>query len=113
MDYRGVSWSREMHKWQAQIQVAGRAYNLGYFTDPKDAALSYDAAAREHHGTLRAKCNFDEGGKRNTNVRIKVNNSPQAKAKYALVDAVGGGMEEDKAGRKRRPRASGSKTQSK
>jgi hypothetical protein len=82
VDYRGVSWSKDMQKWHAQIQVAGRPFNLGYHSDPQAAALLYDAAAREHHGA-RARCNFDEQGQR-TNVRIKLNNSAGAKTKYVL-----------------------------
>lgn len=92
VDYRGVSWSKDMQKWHAQIVVAGRAYNLGFHSDPKTAALLYDAAAREHHGA-KARCNFDEQGQR-TNVRMKLNNSAGAKTKYVLRVAGGeGGIE--------------------
>jgi len=89
VDYRGVSWSKDTQKWHAQIQVAGRHFNLGYHTNPQTAALLYDAAAREHHGA-RARCNFDEHGKR-TNVRIKLNNSAGAKTKYVLRAPLGEG----------------------
>lgn len=82
VDYRGLSWSKEMQKWHAQIQVAGRVYNLGYHSNPETAALLYDAAAREHHGA-RARCNFDEQGMR-TNVRIKLNNTAGAMSRYVL-----------------------------
>ena len=87
IDYRGLSWSKEMQKWHAQIQVAGRVYNLGYHSNPETAALLYDAAAREHHGA-RARCNFDEQGMR-TNVRIKLNNSAGAMSRYVLRTLVG------------------------
>jgi hypothetical protein len=68
--------------------VQGRPFHLGFFADPQDAALSYDAAARRHHGK-RAKCNFDEEGKR-TKVRINPRNSAFAKTKYTLVSPGGG-----------------------
>ena len=71
-----------------QIQVQGRRFHLGFFANPQDAALSYDAAGRRHHGS-RAKCNFDEEGKR-TKVRINLKNSAFAKAKYTMLSPGGG-----------------------
>ena len=44
----------------------------------------YIYAAREHHGA-RARCNFDEEGKR-TSTRLKVSNSAHARARYLLRD---------------------------
>ncbi|EKU22783.1 aintegumenta-like protein [Nannochloropsis gaditana CCMP526] len=82
MDFRGVSWSKETNKWYAQIRVAGRTFNLGYFSDVKAAALQYDMAARKYHGTY-ARCNFDLQGNR-TQVRMKLNNSAAAKVKYTV-----------------------------
>ena len=44
MDYRGVSFSREVSKWQAKIHLSRRTYHLGFLADARDAALCYDAA---------------------------------------------------------------------
>jgi len=48
--YKGVSLSRERRKWRAAIFVKGRRHHLGYFSDAREAARAYDAAAREHYG---------------------------------------------------------------
>lgn len=48
--YKGVHWHKPTKKWMAQIQVSGKKMNLGYFHDIIEAALAYDAAAREFHG---------------------------------------------------------------
>ena len=48
--FKGVSWDRNTRKWRAVIRVDGKKHHLGLFTDPIDAALAYDTAARELHG---------------------------------------------------------------
>jgi len=48
--YRGVSWDKRAGKWRAQIRVNMRQVRLGLFTDPREAALAYDAAALHHRG---------------------------------------------------------------
>lgn len=48
--YKGVYWSRPTRKWRAVIRVNDRKANLGYFTDPVDAARAYNAAALEAWG---------------------------------------------------------------
>lgn len=48
--FKGVSWRKSIEKWGAKIMVQGRAYHLGYFSDPVDAARAYDRAAIEHFG---------------------------------------------------------------
>jgi hypothetical protein len=40
--YKGMSWTKACHKWQAQICIHGRAKFLGYFDDERDAARAYD-----------------------------------------------------------------------
>jgi len=55
--YRGVSWFPRDSKWTAHIKVNGRAKNLGYFTDPADAARAYDRAAIAAWGP-HARLNF-------------------------------------------------------
>jgi hypothetical protein len=46
--YKGVSFHRTSNKWQARIFVDGLGKSLGYFTDERAAAESYNAAALEH-----------------------------------------------------------------
>lgn len=55
--YKGVSWRKDVAKWQAQIQVNGKRRHLGYFADPIEAAKAYDRAALEFQGEF-AVVNF-------------------------------------------------------
>jgi len=55
--YKGVSFHKRIKKWQAQIRANGRSVCLGYFSDPKDAAIAYDKAARVYQGNY-AYLNF-------------------------------------------------------
>lgn len=48
--FKGVSWHPSMKKWVATIRLNYKQYILGYFSDPKDAALAYREAALELHG---------------------------------------------------------------
>ena len=48
--YKGVYRHKRMDKWVATIKGGGRRRHLGYFADEVEAARTYDAAAREHHG---------------------------------------------------------------
>lgn len=41
---KGVYWSKQKSKWHARINVDGKTKHLGFFSDEKDAAVSYDAA---------------------------------------------------------------------
>ena len=54
--YRGVQKTRGEH-WKAKIKVENKQRYLGTFSSAKEAALAYDAAAREHFGDF-AVCNF-------------------------------------------------------
>lgn len=45
--FKGVSWNKSMRKWEANISINGKKIYLGVFSDPLEAALSYDTAARE------------------------------------------------------------------
>jgi len=56
---------------------------------PQTSKSNPTKTARKHHGS-RAKCNFDERGNRNADVRIKINNSPQARARYMLLHEESG-----------------------
>ena len=55
--FKGVSWHKAIERWRAYIQVARRHVSLGYFDCDQDAALAYDAAARQHFGEF-ARTNF-------------------------------------------------------
>jgi len=46
----GVSFSRSRKKWIAQISPSRRRIYLGRFDREEDAAMAYDAAARQHFG---------------------------------------------------------------
>lgn len=48
--FKGVSWSKVMRKWHAQITKDRAYHDLGYFEDEAVAARAYDAAAKELHG---------------------------------------------------------------
>jgi hypothetical protein len=47
---RGVSWSRRMEQWWAQIVVDGVHYNLGYYRDIEAARAARNAAVLRFHG---------------------------------------------------------------
>lgn len=55
--FKGVSFHR--YRYRAQIRVDGDPVWLGYFDDPKDAALAYDEAAKKYHGEF-ARTNFNQ-----------------------------------------------------
>lgn len=48
--YKGVTWHRQLKKWQAQIGVNGRKIYLGIFASEEDAANAYNAAAADAFG---------------------------------------------------------------
>jgi hypothetical protein len=45
----GVCWHKQARKWQARIQVAGRACHLGLFTVKEEAISTRKAAELEHN----------------------------------------------------------------
>lgn len=55
--FKGISWSKVMNKWHAQIMANRKYHNLGYFESEEDAARAYDSAAKELHGEF-ARTNF-------------------------------------------------------
>jgi len=46
----GVSWSRALRKYQAQIGINGRNIHLGFFSSKEEAAKARRAAEVIHHG---------------------------------------------------------------
>ncbi len=50
--YKGVCWNTQMGKWQAKIALNRRVQHLGFHTHPQEAALAYDFAARQLHGSF-------------------------------------------------------------
>lgn len=57
--FKGVSGMRGRTRWVACIKLGGRDTYLGSFGNEVDAALAYDAVAREHFGEF-ARTNFIE-----------------------------------------------------
>lgn len=55
--YKGVSRCTDGSKWQSRITAHGMECYLGRFATPQEAALAYDAKARELHGEF-ARLNF-------------------------------------------------------
>lgn len=53
--HRGVRWNASRQKWQSFICVNRKNIYLGQFTDIKDAALAYDAAADRIFGEFKRK----------------------------------------------------------
>lgn len=48
--YKGVSWYKRDGKWRSYIRPNGKQIHLGYFDDPKEAAIAYNKAAKEIYG---------------------------------------------------------------
>lgn len=48
--YKGVTWRKDISKWQAQITVHGKRMYLGSYVLIEDAARAYNQAALKYHG---------------------------------------------------------------
>lgn len=51
LGYRGMSWNKKLNKWEARLMSKGIKYSLGHYEDPEQAALAFDAAAIQIHGS--------------------------------------------------------------
>lgn len=61
--FKGVSWNCKDQRWVAKIKASGHETFLGLFSDPRNAALAYDDAARTMFGEFAA-VNFPLEGER-------------------------------------------------
>ncbi len=48
--FKGVSWSKTNGRWKVQIQHNNKNHHVGYFDDPIQGALAYDAQALSRFG---------------------------------------------------------------
>lgn len=59
--YLGVSWTESSQAWAAFVSLDGGHVFVGHFQDEKDAALAYDAVARQVYApTARDRLNFPD-----------------------------------------------------
>jgi hypothetical protein len=59
--YKGVSWEQKRARWSASIRINRSQRHLGRYVCEREAALAYDAAARETFGAY-ARVNFPAPG---------------------------------------------------
>lgn len=50
--YKGVYWNKQKNKWCANIQKNHTNYHLGFYSNLLDAAMAYNKAAKEIHGSF-------------------------------------------------------------
>ncbi|KAK1739920.1 AP2/ERF family transcription factor [Skeletonema marinoi] len=51
--YTGVSFDKRMNKWHAQIMIAGKSRNIGYYENEEEAAVDYARAVFKYKGQGR------------------------------------------------------------
>ena len=61
--FTGVTWSKAAQKWKAQIVQARKHVHLGSFDNEKEAAMAFDAKAKEFRGA-GADTNFPQQQRR-------------------------------------------------
>ena len=60
--FKGVSWNKDLHRWQAVIGSGGRKVKrLGFYDTPEEAARAHDEKARKLFGPF-ARLNFPRDG---------------------------------------------------
>ena len=52
---KGVTWNKQVKKWQPQIRANGKKYYLGRFSNLDDAIDVYNDAAKRLHGEFRTQ----------------------------------------------------------
>jgi hypothetical protein len=61
--FKGVTWDKSCGRYKAQIVKDGVNHNLGYFDDPRKAALVYDHTAVDMFGEFAwTNFTYEEGG---------------------------------------------------
>jgi len=55
--FKGVTWHKNLNKWEAGISISGKRYHVGFYKTPEAAARAYDDAAKKYHGEF-ARLNF-------------------------------------------------------
>jgi hypothetical protein len=56
--YKGVDFDKRRKLFRASISLGGKYIHLGYFKNPKDAAIAYDNAAKDLYGEF-SRPNFE------------------------------------------------------
>jgi hypothetical protein len=59
--YKGVTFSKSCGKFHAVIRLNGKTVSLGYFNEPKNAAIAYDKACERHYGKGEVSTNRSLG----------------------------------------------------
>ena len=72
-NFKGVNWYKSKNKWNAQIQVRGKKYNLGYFDKIEDAVNARVKKAKELFGDYINSCEKEVTINLNIPANIKVN----------------------------------------
>ena len=57
--FKGASWRKDIHKWQAHIKINGKQKFLGYFDSREMAGQAYQSKARELHGEFYRETEMD------------------------------------------------------
>ena len=65
---KGVTWDSNSHKWQAQIQIDGKDFTLGYFLTKEEAALKYD----EHAAGMGQDAHFPLSGETHATAKVSI-----------------------------------------
>ena len=58
--YKGVSFHKQSKKWLVHIGINGKAKHLGLYTNEREAAEAYNAAAVEHYKEFAKLNEFDD-----------------------------------------------------